>query len=286
LQTLLASCGGGFLHQEVFVMEVVVPPSQSAVTFLFTDIEDSTRLWEHYPEAMREDLARHDALLHRIITGHGGYVFKTIGDAFCAAFPTALAAVQAAMEAQQALLQEVPQLRVRMAVHTGEAVARDGDYFGPALNRVARLLIAGHGGQVLLSRAAVERLGDILPRDTHLQALGEHRLRDLASKERIYQLQLPGLPDRFPPLNTLDVAFRRGLLRATVIAGVVIAVVTGLAIRANLLARAEARQRRIAQEGQRTLRRHLYQAEMKPGAAGAGGRQRPPRGGSVGQPAA
>jgi class 3 adenylate cyclase len=128
--------------------ELAAPPISSTVTFLFTDIEDSTRLWEQQTEAMREDLARHDALLHQIIPAHGGEVFKTIGDAFCAVFPATLNALQAAQAAQQALLREVPQVRVRMAVHTGEADQRHDDYFGPALNRVARLLNAGHGGQM------------------------------------------------------------------------------------------------------------------------------------------
>lgn len=128
-------------------MALATPLTLRTFTFLFTDIEDSTRLWEQQPELMHDQLARHDALLRRAIQAQGGRVFKTIGDAFCAAFPAALDAVRAAIAAQQALQQEVPRLRVRMAVHTGEAEARDEDYFGSALNRVARLLVAGHGAR-------------------------------------------------------------------------------------------------------------------------------------------
>lgn len=123
------------------------------VTFLFTDIEGSTRLWDAEPERMQQALARHDALLREGIERQGGYVFKTVGDAFCAAFPAAPAALSAALHLQRALSGEeaLASLRVRMALHTGAAEQREGDYFGPPLNRVSRLLSAGHGGQVLLS---------------------------------------------------------------------------------------------------------------------------------------
>src|SRR5216117_1189466 len=125
------------------------------VTFLFTDIEGSTRLWETQHDAMRASLARHDALVRQAIAAHGGYVFKTGGDAFCAAFATAPKAVEAALAAQLALgIERWPDraaIRTRMALHTGAAEIRDGDYFGPPLNHVARLLAAGHGGQTLVS---------------------------------------------------------------------------------------------------------------------------------------
>ena len=111
-------------------------PPTGTVTFLFTDIEGSTRLWEQHPDAMRLALARHDALLCRSIEGAGGYVFKTVGDAFCAAFSTARQALEAALAAQFALADEpwsLPApLKVRMALHTGVAEERGGDYFGPA----------------------------------------------------------------------------------------------------------------------------------------------------------
>ena len=123
------------------------------VTLLFSDIEGSTRLWERSPDAMAHALRRHDELMRSAIEGSGGYVFKTVGDAFCAAFPTAKEAVQAARGAQRALdaepWPEETVLRVRMALHTGECEERDGDYFGPAVNRVARLEAVAHGGQVV-----------------------------------------------------------------------------------------------------------------------------------------
>lgn len=180
------------------------------VTFLFTDIEGSTQLWEHAPDTMRLALARHDAVLRETIVAHGGHVFKTVGDAFCATFQTALAALEAALAAQRVLFAEpwptpVP-IRVRMALHTGEAEERDGDYFGPPLNRVARLMAAGHGGQTLLSMAAMELARDQLPARLTLRDLGQHRLKDLFRPEQIYQIVVPDLPCEFPPLRTLDVA--------------------------------------------------------------------------------
>src|SRR5262245_46396785 len=125
------------------------------VTFLFTDIEGSTRLWQEDPDAMTAALARHDVILRTAISEEGGYVFSTSGDAFAAAFGRAGVAVRAAMAAQRALQAERwPDdiaLRVRMGIHTGEAVERDGDYFGPVLNRGARVMAAAHGGQVVVT---------------------------------------------------------------------------------------------------------------------------------------
>jgi predicted ATPase/class 3 adenylate cyclase len=178
------------------------------VTFLFSDIEGSTRRWEQQPEAMQAALARHDALLRAAIQGQGGYVFKTIGDAFCATFETAQAALAATLTAQRALAAEpwgaVGPLRVRMALHTGAAEERDGDYFGPPVNRVARLLSTGYGGQTLLSAAVQELVRDQLPEDATLRDLGEQRLKDLQRPERVFQLVVPDLPAEFPPLRTLD----------------------------------------------------------------------------------
>src|SRR6476661_7454909 len=143
------------------------PLPTGIVAILFTDIEGSKRLWETQHAAMQTALPRHDALVRHCIATHGGHVFKTGGDAFCAAFHTAPDALAAALEAQRALHRErwpdAMQIRVRMAVHTGAVEFRDGDYFGPALNRVARLLAAGHGGQVLLSQATAGRIGSSLP---------------------------------------------------------------------------------------------------------------------------
>src|SRR3954452_7011603 len=123
------------------------------VTFLFTDIVGSTRRWELSPNDMSAALQRHDAILHDSIEASGGYVFKTVGDAFCAAFPTVADGLAAALAAQTTLHSQPSGLglRVRMALHTGSVEVRDGDYFGQAVNRVARILSAGHGGQVLLS---------------------------------------------------------------------------------------------------------------------------------------
>src|SRR5256886_13905966 len=143
------------------------------VTFLFTDIEGSTRLWATQHDAMRASLARHDAILRQSIEAHGGHVFKTVGDAFCAAFATATGAVEAAQAAQRALRAEhwpeQAAIRARMAVHTGAAEIRDGDYFGPPLNHVARLLVVGHGGQTLLSEITHDLCRDRLPAGTTLK---------------------------------------------------------------------------------------------------------------------
>jgi class 3 adenylate cyclase len=178
------------------------------VTFLFTDVEASTKLWERYPEAMRATMARHDEILGEVMESSGGYVFKTVGDAFCGAFSSAPRALEAALAAQRTLFGEEREktgpLRVRMALHTGSADERGGDYFGPPVNRVARLLSAGHGGQVLLSSATQELVRDTLPQEASLRDLGERRLKDLFRPERVFQLTAPELPTSFPPLKTLD----------------------------------------------------------------------------------
>ena len=179
------------------------------VTFLFTDIEGSTRLWEEHPTAMREALARHDAILRSAIDAHEGHVFKTMGDAFDAVFSRAADAAQAAVSIQRALGAESwtvqGGLRVRIAVHTGTGEERDDDYFGPALNRIARLLAVGHGGQILLSEATRLLIEESLPPEAGLRDLGQHRLKDLSSPERIFQLVIGGLRSEFPPLRSLDV---------------------------------------------------------------------------------
>ena len=178
------------------------------VTFLFTDIEGSTRRWEQAPTAMAAALVRHDDLLRSAIEANGGHVFKTVGDAFCATFATAAAGLSAAVQAQRSLASEpwgeVGPLRVRMALHSGEAEERDSDYFGPPVNRVARLLGAGYGSQVLLSRVTADLVRDELSDGAHLVDLGGHRLKDLARPEHIFQLVVPDLPSEFPPLKTLD----------------------------------------------------------------------------------
>jgi predicted ATPase/class 3 adenylate cyclase len=186
----------------------MTPLPSGTVTFLFTDIEGSTRLWEQHPEGMKQALARHDALLQEAIASHGGTIFKTVGDGVYAVFPSAAAALDAARKAQQQLAAEawaIPSgLRVRMAVHTGTAEARDGDYFGTTLNRAARLLAAGHGGQILISEATKALVADDLPPDVTLQDRGRYRLKDLSRPEQIFQIVAPGLPVDFPALRTLD----------------------------------------------------------------------------------
>lgn len=178
------------------------------VTFLFTDIQGSTALWEADPDAMRSALARHDALLSRAIAAHGGQVFKTIGDAFCAAFAVVPEALSAALTIQQDLLAEswatATPIRIRIALHTAEVEEQSGDYFGPEVNRVARLLAVGHGGQTILSASARLGVGETLPESVSLRDLGLHRLKDLNRPEQVYQLCHPNLPDDAPPLRSLD----------------------------------------------------------------------------------
>jgi len=184
-------------------------PPTGTITFLFTDIEGSTKLWERSPSGMQTALARHDEILRTAIEEHGGFVFKTVGDAFCAAFPTAPGALDAALAAQMILSSEewgeqTGTLRARMALHTGSAQERDEDYFGPTLNRVARLLLAAHGGQVLLSSSTQGLVRDHLPDEAYLRDLGERRLKDLSRPERVFQLVAPELPSEFPALRTLE----------------------------------------------------------------------------------
>ncbi len=181
------------------------------VTFLFSDIQGSTRLWEKHADAMRLALARHDELLRQILeTDGGGHVFKTVGDAFHAVFDrpqTALAAALAVQLAFQAELWPLPDgqsLRVRLALHTGDAERREGDYFGAALSRAARLLSAAHGGQTLVSETTALLLQDSLPAGTSLRTLGRHRLKDLAQPQEVFQLLHPSLPAEFPPLRSLE----------------------------------------------------------------------------------
>lgn len=177
------------------------------MTFLFTDIEGSTRLWEREPASMSAALEQHDELVRREVDERGGHVFKTVGDACCAVFGVPSDAVAAAIAAQRRLRAPLAglELRVRMAIHTGAAELREDDYFGPAVNRVARLLSAGHGGQVLVSGSAVEGFDfGSLPEGALLRDLGEHLLKDLMRPMRIFQVLVPDLAADFPPLRTLD----------------------------------------------------------------------------------
>jgi predicted ATPase len=170
------------------------------VTFLFTDIEGSTRLWQEDEASMRKAVARHDQLLRAVIADHGGAVFSTMGDGLAAAFGTASAAVSCAVQAGELLDQEswntARPLRVRMGLHTGEAELRDGDYFGTAVNRAARLAAVGHGGQIICSSATAE----LTDTDEPLVDLGEHRLRDLDRPIHVFQIG----DGSFPPLTSLN----------------------------------------------------------------------------------
>ena len=164
------------------------------VTFLFTDVEGSTRRWEADADGMRAALLAHDEVLRTAIEPHGGWLFKHTGDGVCAAFASPRCAVDAAVAAQRAL-----QLPVRMGVATGEAELRDGDYFGAVLNRAARVMAAGHGGQILVADSTAVLLSGV-----DLLDLGPRRLRDLPTAVGLFQIRAPGLRREFPPLKTLD----------------------------------------------------------------------------------
>jgi predicted ATPase/class 3 adenylate cyclase len=175
-------------------------------TFLFTDIESSTRAWERHPDDMSVALARHDEVIQQAVKGAGGKVFKHTGDGICAVFSTATAALDAALAAQQALQGGewgTEPLRVRMALHSGVAERRGGDFFGPPLNRTARLLDTAHGEQIVVSLVTAELLRDELPPGVDLVDLGEHRLADLTRPEHVFQVSQPDLTGSFPPLRSL-----------------------------------------------------------------------------------
>lgn len=186
--------------------ESVLPTG--TVTFLFTDIEGSTRLWQGRREVMPAVIAKHDALLRQAVEVEEGVVFGTGGDGVYAAFADAPRAVSAAIAGQRAITSQTwPEgikIRVRMALHTGLVVVQTGTYAGHTLNRVARLLSAGHGGQVLLSLPTAELVRDFLPPGAQLRDLGERRLKDLLHPEHIYELTVADLPQRSLPLKTLD----------------------------------------------------------------------------------
>jgi predicted ATPase len=172
------------------------------VTFLFTDVEGSTRRWEADADAMRVALAAHDEVLRKAIEAHGGWLFKHTGDGVCAAFASPRSAVDTAVAAQRAL-----ELPVRMGLATGEAELRGADYFGAVLNRAARVMAAGHGGQILLAESTAGLLSGV-----DLIDLGPRRLRDLPTAVGVFQVQADGLRTEFPALQALDAS--PGNLRA------------------------------------------------------------------------
>ena len=194
----------GYEPIPVAALQTSEPPN-GLITFMFSDIEGSTRHWELDPGGMRVALNRHDSIMQNVITGNFGFVFKTVGDQFCAAFQNASDAVQAAIDAQLALSgsswPERITFNVRMAIHTGVADIRGNDYFGPPLNYTSRLIGAAHGGQILLSGEAYDAGRASFPRKASVSLLGIHQLRDLARPLSILQLFHPGLRTNFPPLR-------------------------------------------------------------------------------------
>jgi predicted ATPase/class 3 adenylate cyclase len=187
------------------------------ITFLFTDIEGSTRLVEQLGARFPETLETHHAILRAAIEAHGGTEVSTEGDAFFAVFPSAVDAVAATVDAQRALAAapwpgDLP-IRVRMGLHTGEGVLGGDNYVGVDVHRAARISAAGHGGQVLLSDASRALVHTKLPEGVELRDMGEHRLKDLQGQEHLHQLVIPELPADFPALRTLD-ASRTNLVAA------------------------------------------------------------------------
>lgn len=181
------------------------------VTFLFTDIVDSTPLWEREPEKMRVALEQHHAILRAAIESNGGQVFKIIGDAFQAAFAVPARAVEAAIVAQRKLASEAwptsSPIRVRMGLHVGHAVAQANDYTTThTLNRVARIMSTGHGGQILISVEVANLVRGELPAGVTLRDMGEHRMKGMTQLEYLFQVIAPDLPADFPPLSTLAVS--------------------------------------------------------------------------------
>ncbi|MBT8165224.1 MAG: adenylate/guanylate cyclase domain-containing protein [Acidimicrobiia bacterium] len=185
----------------------VAPPTGTA-SFFFTDVAGSTRLWEADRDGMAASLELHDRILRTCIEENAGYVFSTAGDAFAAAFPDAEKALAAAAAAQLGLLAADwpgPAIKVRMGIHTGSAEERGGDYFGPVLNRAARIMSAGHGGQLLLSSITAEMVTGRVPDPGRLVDVGLHSLKDLDRPEQLFEFRHPDLPEVTDPLKTADV---------------------------------------------------------------------------------
>ena len=182
-------------------------PPADPLTFLFTDVEGSTRLWETHPDAMPEALTEHFRLLERAIKDEGGTIVKETGDGIFAVFPTPSSAINATVSGQRSLGSAswgaTGPLKVRMGIHTGRAVREHEDYHGTDVNRTARLMATAHGGQVVVSEATYSLVQRIAPNAVSFVDLGEHRLKDLARPDRIFQVQHPALSAEFPPLRSL-----------------------------------------------------------------------------------
>jgi len=183
------------------------------VTFLFTDIEDSTRLWREQPEAMSSAHAQHNAILREAIEANNGFIFQIVADSFSAAFHNTMDALRAALAAQRKLQteswDEIAVVKVRMGLHTGAAeLITDGSnkiYDGyVTLASTQRVMSVAHGGQILLSQITHDLLQNDLPENIHLRDMGEHRLKGLRASLRLYQLIAPDLPQNFPAIQSLD----------------------------------------------------------------------------------
>ena len=179
------------------------------LTFLFTDLESSTELWEKFPQEMKSVLAMHDSILKEAVKSNNGTIVKTTGDGIHAVFSTAVEAVDAALYGQRKIKTAVfsanaeLSIRVRMGIHTGESELRDGDYYGTTLNRAARIMSIAHGGQVLLSETTLKVCREQISKNVSTLDLGEHRLKGIAAPEHIFQLCHPDLVNEFPPLKSL-----------------------------------------------------------------------------------
>ncbi|MGI9154010.1 MAG: adenylate/guanylate cyclase domain-containing protein, partial [Rubrivivax sp.] len=188
--------------------ESAAPGDSQILALLFTDVAGSTRLWERHPAQMKQAVAAHDALSREAVRRHRGQVVKMVGDGLYAVFEDPLDGLQALIDLQLSLLDTQKtaglELRIRSGLHVGPVEARDDDYFGPSVNRAARLMSVGHGQQMLLSQTAALLVRDRLPPGTSLQDLGTLRLRDLEHTEQVHQLNHPRLPATFPPLKGLD----------------------------------------------------------------------------------
>ena len=189
------------------------PLPSGTVTFLFTDIEGSTKLSQQYSESMPALLARHNEILDQAISLHHGFTFNTVGNSYAVAFHNASDALEAALDMQRALHKEAwspAPIKVRMGIHTGTAHLQDGSqpdrYLGYATIATSqRVMSAGHGGQILLSQVAADLISNKLPSDVQLKDMGERRLKDVIQPVHLYQLTTPDLPSDFPPLNAMDV---------------------------------------------------------------------------------
>ncbi len=179
---------------------------EGTLSFLFSDIEGSSHLWESDPKGMKASLVLHDVIMMQEIKANNGQTFKRVGDAFCAVFPTAVDALNCSICCQLRLNEPPPEgmipLKVRIGIHTGIAELRENDYFGPTVNRVARIVNLGHGGQVLLSQVSAGLCLDHMPPRSELLEAGEVTLKSMTRPERIYQLYHQDIPSVFPPLRS------------------------------------------------------------------------------------